>query len=152
MNRRRPLLVAALMLSLLTAGCGDGAEDKTNDQPDSPASVGPPSVSAPEASSGGTSSGTSPSAGDGSGPAAAAASWPMPDLTGQTLQAAQDEIQSLTDNTVFFTSSHDATGAGRAQLVDSNWTVCTQSVAAGDPITVDTTIDFGAVKLDETCP
>ena len=80
------------------------------------------------------------------------ASWVMPDLVGQTLQDAQNAIQSLTDNGIFFTGSKDATGQNRSQVIDSNWMVCSQSVAAGTAITAGTRIEFGAVKLDERCP
>jgi len=76
----------------------------------------------------------------------------MPDLVGQNLQAAQDAIQALTDHAVFFTSSTDATGQGRAQVLDSNWQVCSQNVRPGDPITTTTKIEFAAVKLEERCP
>jgi beta-lactam-binding protein with PASTA domain len=78
--------------------------------------------------------------------------WTMPNLVGANLQQAQDRIQALTGDKVFFTSSHDATGKGRNQVLDSNWKVCAQNVAAGTPITTDTKIDFGAVKLTENCP
>lgn len=76
----------------------------------------------------------------------------MPNLAGQNLQAAQDAIQLLTGSAVFFTSSSDATGQGRAQVLDANWKVCAQNVAPGTAITTDTKIEFAAVKLDERCP
>ena len=76
----------------------------------------------------------------------------MPDLVGQNLQAAQDAIQKLTANAVLLTSSTDATGQGRAQVLDSNWKVCAQNVKPGEPITRKTKIEFAAVKLDERCP
>ena len=37
------------------------------------------------------------------------------------------------------------------QVVDRNWKVCSQSVAPGTTITKGARIDFGTVKLDETC-
>jgi len=76
----------------------------------------------------------------------------MPDLVGQTLQDAQDAVQALTGNAVFFTSSTDATGQDRAQVLDANWKVCSQNVGPGDAITAKTMIEFAAVKLDEQCP
>jgi hypothetical protein len=78
--------------------------------------------------------------------------WTMPNLVGVNLQQAQDQLQSLTGGALFFTSSHDATTGGRSQVVDSNWKVCSQSIAAGAAITSDSKIDFGAVKLEESCP
>lgn len=79
-------------------------------------------------------------------------SWVMPNLVGQNLQAAQNTIQELTADAVFFTSSVDATGQGRAQVVDANWKVCAQNVKPGDIITANTKIEFAAVKLTERCP
>lgn len=76
----------------------------------------------------------------------------MPDLVGFVLQDAQDAVQAQSDDAIFFTTSTDATGAGRSQVLDANWQVCSQSVPPGSAITADTVIDFGAVKLDEQCP
>ena len=77
----------------------------------------------------------------------------MPDETGKDLQAAQDDIQALTRDGVFFTDSHDATGEGRSQILDRDWQVCDQDPAPGDEITPDTKIDFGVVRVDtEQCP
>lgn len=78
--------------------------------------------------------------------------WTMPDLVGAGLQQAQDRIQALTGDAVFFTSSHDATGQNRHQVLDSNWKVCSQNIAPGTRITAGDRIDFGAVKLSESCP
>lgn len=80
-------------------------------------------------------------------------SWTMPDLVGKNLQEAQDSIQALTDNQVFYTGSTDLTGAGREQVMDRNWQVCTSTPAPGETFTADTSIEFGVVKLDsESCP
>ncbi|MCU1625499.1 MAG: hypothetical protein JWP64_448 [Pseudonocardia sp.] len=79
------------------------------------------------------------------------ARWAMPDLVGANLQDAQNAIQSLTSFAIAVTSSHDRTGAGREQVVDRNWKVCDQSVPAGSDIDSSTSIDFGAVKLEESC-
>lgn len=46
------------------------------------------------------------------------------------LQEAQDLIQTLG---IFFSRSEDATGAGRSQLVDSNWIVVGQYPEPGMP-------------------
>lgn len=79
-------------------------------------------------------------------------SWTMPNLVGSNLQDAQNAIQKLTGSAIFVTRSHDATGAGRHQVLDRNWKVCSQNVPVGHTIRADTRIDFGAVKLDERCP
>jgi len=55
----------------------------------------------------------------------------MPDVTCMNLQAAQDRIQTAG---VFFSRSEDASGAGRMQVLDRNWTVVSQSPPAGTPI------------------
>ena len=78
--------------------------------------------------------------------------WTMPNLVGANLQQAQDQIQALTGNAIFITTSHDATGRNRNQVADANWKVCSQSIAPGAPITGDTKIDFGAVRVEEQCP
>jgi hypothetical protein len=78
-------------------------------------------------------------------------SWTMPDLVGSGLQDAQNSIQRLTNYGIAITTSHDATGAGRMQVVDRNWTVCSQNVPPGETITSSSRIDFGVVKVDESC-
>jgi beta-lactam-binding protein with PASTA domain len=91
--------------------------------------------------------GTTPSSSSGS-----AKQWTMPDVVGGNLQKVQDQMQKLTGDPLFLTTSHDATSRGRQQLVDSNWKVCSQTPAAGTPITIKSVIDFGAVKNNESCP
>lgn len=78
--------------------------------------------------------------------------WNMPNEVGAGLQQAQNDIQKLTGNLIFFTSSHDASGKGRHQILDRDWKVCSQNIPPGNPITIGSKIDFGAVKLAETCP
>lgn len=72
----------------------------------------------------------------------------LPNLVGTGLQAAQDKAQAAGYVRL---RSHDALGQGRTQVLDRNWKVCTQRPKPGElPLT--TSIDFGAVKLDEECP
>ncbi|MGQ0718965.1 MAG: PASTA domain-containing protein [Pseudonocardiales bacterium] len=85
-------------------------------------------------------------------PTATATSWTIPDLVGSNLQSAQDQIQSLTDFAITVTTSHDATGSGRQQVLDINWKVCSQNIPPGSTIDSGTRIDFGAVKVEERCP
>jgi hypothetical protein len=80
-----------------------------------------------------------------------ATSWTMPNLVGTGLQDAQDAIQTLTSYGIAITKSHDATGAGRRQILDRDWKVCDQNVSPGATITSGTLIDFGAAKLSESC-
>ncbi len=84
---------------------------------------------------------------------APAQSWTMPDLRGKNLQDAQDAIQLLTNDQVFFSGSTDLTGQGRNQIMDRNWQVCTSTPAPGASFTTETSIDFGVVRIDtESCP
>jgi hypothetical protein len=55
----------------------------------------------------------------------------MPDVVCMNLQDAQDAIQRAG---VFFSRSHDATGQGRHQFLDSNWQVVAQTPEPGTPI------------------
>jgi len=76
----------------------------------------------------------------------------MPDEVGANLQDAQDDIQRVTGDEYFYTSSTDALGASRMQIIDSNWQVCSQNVKPGAQFDADADISFAAVKLDEDCP
>ena len=80
-----------------------------------------------------------------------ATTWKMPNLVGSNLQDAQNAIQSLTGFEIAVTTSHDQTGARRRQVLDRNWKVCTQNIPPGKTITTTSKIDFGAVKLEESC-
>jgi predicted small lipoprotein YifL len=96
---------------------------------------------------------TSASAPPGATSATDEGSFTMPNLVGEVLQTAQNEMQRISGNPVYYTSSSDATGKGRRQILDRRWKVCSQSVAPGTQVPVHgPTIDFSVVKLDETCP
>ncbi len=84
--------------------------------------------------------------------ASATASWVMPDEVGKVLQDAQDALQQLTGDRMFYSRSTDATGQNRVQVVDRNWKVCSQTPAAGATLTAGTAVVFAVVKLEETCP
>lgn len=84
--------------------------------------------------------------------AAAEETWTMPNLIGMDLQGAQDAIQSLTDGAVWYSSSTDLTGQGRAQIIDRNWMVCRSTPPPGATFTTSTRIDFGVVRDTEECP
>ena len=83
-------------------------------------------------------------------PAAAVVDLTMPDMTGMTLQDAQDGVQQLG---VLYSTSHDALGV-QHQVLDRDWQVCSQNTPAGEHVTgnVEGQIDFGVVKLSERCP
>ncbi|MFF4646987.1 hypothetical protein [Streptomyces sp. NPDC001389] len=84
-----------------------------------------------------------------SAPAAAAKTGTLPNLVGKGLQSAQDEAQAAGFHAL---KSHDALGRDRLQALDRNWKVCSQTPAGGGTADTGTTIDLGAVKLEETCP
>ncbi|MFD8949619.1 hypothetical protein ACFV0B_12265 [Streptomyces xanthophaeus] len=107
----------------------------------------PQSAPAPDGPAGGPSAARTGSAPAGSAPAPKTAV--LPDLVGKGLQAAQDEAQAAG---FLALKSHDALGRDRLQALDRNWKVCSQTPAAGAAVDTDSTIDFGAVKLEETCP
>ncbi|MGG7571198.1 DUF3761 domain-containing protein [Streptomyces sirii] len=72
------------------------------------------------------------------------------DFVGMGLQAAQDAAQG---DGIYNLDSTDATGQGRQQLWDRNWTVCAQTPAAGDMMSADDALTFDTVKSSEgeTC-
>lgn len=74
--------------------------------------------------------------------ASAEPAWTMPNLIGKDLQGAQDAIQSLTHGAVWFSSSTDLTGKGRAQVIDRNWQVCSSTPPPGAKFGTSTSIDF----------
>jgi hypothetical protein len=77
----------------------------------------------------------------------------MPNEVGKSLQAAQDDLQAVSDVPLFFSSSQDATGAGRMQIIDRNWKVCSQNRKAGSRVSIDDSgIVFAVVRDTETCP
>ncbi|WP_371614322.1 hypothetical protein [Streptomyces sp. NBC_00454] len=84
-----------------------------------------------------------------SGPAPSAKTAALPDLVGKGLQTAQDEAQRAG---FFVLTSHDALGRERLQALDRNWKVCSQTPGPGAGLDTKTAVDFGAVKLEETCP
>lgn len=73
----------------------------------------------------------------------------LPQLVGKGLQTAQDEAQAAG---FFSLKSHDSLGQERLQALDRNWKVCSQTPAGGTKVDTGTTVDFGAVKLEESCP
>jgi len=70
-------------------------------------------------------------------------------FTGKGLQTAQDDAQADGFNNL---TSHDATGRARYQIFDRDWKVCFQTPAAGTAVSSGSRLDFGVVKLDESCP
>lgn len=80
---------------------------------------------------------------------AAEETFEMPALVGVDLQLAQDTLQAL-DSWVL--DQTDASGLGRMQINDSNWSVCAQDPPPGSVVPISTVVTLASVKLDETCP
>ena len=113
-------------------------------------SQSPSDTTVPGASTATAGSTTTPSVSDSDD---GGATFTMPDEVGRVLQSAQDDIQRVSHDPVFYTSSKDATGRGRHQILDRDWKVCSQNVPAGRRVQRRTvTITFSVVKLAETCP
>ncbi|MFI5954481.1 PASTA domain-containing protein [Cryptosporangium sp. NPDC051539] len=70
----------------------------------------------------------------------------IPNVVCRDLQAAQDAMQAAG---FFVLDSTDGTGQGRRQLVDRNWVVTSQSVAAGSRPVRSTRVLLTVVKIGE---
>lgn len=70
----------------------------------------------------------------------------MPDLRGYSLSAASKALPSSTKVT-----TTDASGRGRAIIVDTHWKICSQSPVPGAPLSGQS-VTLGVVKLGESCP
>jgi len=84
-------------------------------------------------------------------PAQSSTSFTMPNEVGHGLQDAQDNLQRVSGDPVYYSRSHDLLG-NRHQILDRNWQVCTQNIAGGATVSESDTVDFGVVKLSESCP
>ncbi|MFE3994706.1 PASTA domain-containing protein [Streptomyces goshikiensis] len=128
------LLIAAVGALALTA-CDPQAAG-----PDGKASTPGAGTSAPSATASGRAPGKAP------GKTTTAT---LPHLVGKGLQTAQDEARAAGFLSL---KSHDSLGQERFQALDRNWKVCSQTPAGGAKADTGTTVDFGAVKLEESCP
>ncbi|MEU0114534.1 PASTA domain-containing protein [Streptomyces bobili] len=137
---RNRLVLTALFTA--AAGCLAACDPATGSAARTP-SAAPASSTVPSAPATPTAS-ASPD-----GKVTADAKATVPDFVGMGLQAAQDKAQ---ENGFYGLTSHDSLGRDRMQAFDRNWKVCSQNVKAGTSASTGTTLDFGSVKLDETCP
>ncbi|MFJ4902917.1 PASTA domain-containing protein [Streptomyces sp. NPDC088727] len=71
----------------------------------------------------------------------------LPNLVGMDLQAAQDTAQAAG---FYLLDDQDASGQGRLQVFDRNWTVCSQDPAPGTR-PVAGLVTLFAVKDNESC-
>jgi hypothetical protein len=126
--RTTPALVTAVLAAVIAvAGCSSA-------HPTAPASTAPAS--------------TAPAS---TAPAQSSTSFTMPNEVGHVLQDAQDDLQRVSGNAAYFSRSHDLLG-NRHQILDRDWKVCTQNIAEGATVSESDTVDFGVVKLSESCP
>ncbi|MER6445987.1 hypothetical protein DEJ51_31350 [Streptomyces venezuelae] len=128
--------IALTLIAAATAVLGLTACNPQTTDTGKPTAPGTPAASVPATAGSGSSSATKKTA-------------TLPHLVGKGLQSAQDEAQAAG---FYSLKSHDALGRDRLQALDRNWKVCSQTPAAGAGIDTGTAIDFGAVKLEETCP
>lgn len=82
-------------------------------------------------------------------PGATPATRTVADFTGKGLQTAENDARSAGFGNL---ASHDASGRARIQILDTDWKVCFQTPAAGRTAATSTRLDFGVVKLAESCP
>ncbi|MER5896919.1 PASTA domain-containing protein [Streptomyces sp. NPDC001876] len=132
MNTRTLTAALACLAAVTLVGCDPAATD--------------PKPAAPGASESSTDAPAAPPSGKTDEPPASKA---VPNFVGMGLQSAQDKAQA---EGFYLLTSHDSAGRDRLQALDRNWKVCSQSVKAGRTVSTDTELDFGAVKLAETCP
>jgi hypothetical protein len=162
-QRKGFLIPAGIFAALLVVG-GIGsalspkttAKNTTNATGGNVAATAPSTAAAPTTAAAPAKS-SSPAAGDDAnadnrGAAAAADGFTMPDEVGQVLQDAQDDLQRISGNPLYFSNSHDASGQDRMQILDRDWQVCSQNVPAGQRVTETMTVDFSVVKMWESCP
>jgi predicted small lipoprotein YifL len=76
----------------------------------------------------------------------------MPNEVGNNLQAAQDAVQAASGNPLYVSSSEDATGQSRLQILDAGWQVCSQEPAPGSIVEQGADVTFFVVRLTENCP
>ncbi|MFC5034547.1 hypothetical protein [Streptomyces sp. So13.3] len=131
MHARTATILGVLATAALLAGCDPNATSPTA----TPTTAGTP----------GTPAATTTVAPK----ATAATPKTVPNFVGKGLQSAQDAAQAAG---FYNLASHDAAGRDRHQILDLDWQVCSQAPAAGTSAPVDTKLDFGAVKTNETCP
>jgi hypothetical protein len=132
--RTTPALVTAVLAAAIAvAGC----------------SAAHPTTSASTAPA--QSASTAPAQSASTAPAQSSTSFTMPNEIGHVLQDAQDDLQRVSGNSVYYSRSHDLLG-NRHQILDRDWRVCTQNIAKGAIVSESDTVDFGVVKLSESCP
>ncbi|MCZ9352976.1 hypothetical protein NGM36_24935 [Streptomyces mutabilis] len=146
--RTRIIAAALAAAATLALTACEGTEDTSSSKPDTAteASNSPAKQEETPAEAAETDTDTTESDTD-TGAADTAETGTLPDLVGQDLQAAQDAAQAAG---FYALDDQDASGQGRLQVMDRNWTVCSQEPAAGTHPT-DTPVTLFAVKDTESC-
>lgn len=150
----RAFIVMALLTLTACGGSSDGDDAKVKALQDRVQQLeGDRSASPAPAQDSPARAVESPAAQPAESPAGALVDFTMPNVVGTNLQDAQNRVQEYG---VFYSISHDLLGS-RNQVLDSNWQVCNQSPRVGARVKgpasdYEGKIDFGVVKLSETCP
>ena len=76
----------------------------------------------------------------------------MPDATSLSLQDAQDAVQVIMADPLFYSESEDASAADRSQVLDAGWKVCSQEPAPGSALTDNSYVVFYVMRVSEECP
>lgn len=148
------VLAAAFVLFGIINDISDGLEPSSQGDASTTPQSSDHSTAAYSTTPSGTTAATtartaSPAASPGAEPSVTAANYEpaavMPDVRCMDLQAAQDLIQA---EGVFYSTSVDATGRGRAQVWDRNWMVVDQSPRPGAFIDEGDAV-LSVVKEDE---
>lgn len=132
-------LIGGIAGGVIVLGAIGNAVGSNDDKTPTAGSPATPAISAPA---------STPTASD-DAKEAAAEKKTLPNFVGMGLQSAQDKAQAAG---FYGLDSHDSLGRDRNQFLDRDWKVCSQKPAAGKAVSTDSTVDFGAVKLEETCP
>jgi hypothetical protein len=143
--RTRAIAAALAAAALLTLTACDGSSQTSSSTSDS--AVQESKDRAKDAGSADAGAAEESDAVDSAADDAKAETAALPDLVGLDLQAAQDEAQAAG---FYALDDQDASGQGRLQVYDRNWTVCSQEPEAGTHAT-DTPVTLYAVKDDESC-
>ena len=92
-----------------------------------------------------------PAASASTAPAQSSTSFTMPNEVGHVLQDAQDDLQRVSGNSAYYSRSHDLLWQqapdSRSKLAGVH-----TNVAEGASVSESDTVDFGVVKLSESCP
>jgi hypothetical protein len=132
---------AGVALVLLVAGCGGEGGSTTVLQTETVTSEAAP---APQDES--NASSPEPSEDEPTESAGGSGNIEVPDVVGEDHQLAQDTMQAAG---LYLLEEEDATGQGRALIVDRNWTVVEQSPPAGTKVSEDETILLKSKKDGE---